>query len=81
MDKDVPKVKLQFPEDLTTEEVIKSLEATIETLRKSEREPDLVERFSKENPAASHLVSFIDESFDIMAESLVKEISKVFGSK
>ena len=73
----MPKVKLQIPEDLTTDDVIKSLEATIETLRKGKKEPDLGVLLSGENPAAAHFVKFLDESFDIMAQSLAKEIAEV----
>jgi len=75
------RVRLQVPEDLSTDDVIKSLEATIETLRKGGPDPDLSVLLSGENPAASHLVKFVDDSFDIMMNSLAKEISKVLSSK
>lgn len=76
-----PRVKLQIPEDLTTEEVIKSLEATVESLKKGGREPNLSAMLSSENDAMSHLVRFMDESFEIMTESLEKEIKKVLTPK
>jgi hypothetical protein len=70
-------IKIQVSDDLSLDDITKSLEAVIEELRKGEHEPNLSVLLSKENPAMAHLVKFMDESFDIMTNSLVKEISKV----
>lgn len=74
-----PKVKLQIPDDIPHVDVVKALEAITQGLR-GEQEAKPLSGIEDQNPAAKHLVKFIEDSYSTMVGSLDKEIGKVLES-
>lgn len=70
-------VKIQVPEGMGTDEVIKSLELAVAKLKKSHDHEDAV--LPDENEAASHLAAFVNDSFDLMMSSMTNEIAEVLA--
>ena len=72
----VKALRLQLPEGVPVEDALDALQAatiSLEKSRKHEEGPVL-----SPNEASKRLLKYVEESYDIMAESLVREIKKVF---
>ena len=76
-----PKIKINAPEDLSDEVLIKALEHSISELSKGEESTDLLSELGKENSALEHLTGYIRETYKKMATSMAKEIQKVLKPK
>ncbi len=74
-----PKVRLQIPDDVPAEDVAKALEAVAQGLRK-EQDAKPLSGIEDRNPAAKHLVKFIEDSYLTMVGSLDREIRKILES-
>lgn len=74
-----PKVKLQIPDDIPSMDVVKALEATVRGLR-NEQEAKPLSGIEEQNPAAKHLIKFVEDSYSTMVGNLDKEIRKVLES-
>jgi len=70
------KVRLQIPDDVPLEEVVKALESAARGLRQ-EQEAKPLSGIEDRNPASKHMMEFIDSSYLTMVDSLAKEIGKV----
>jgi hypothetical protein len=69
-------LRLTLPEGVLTEDALTALGVARLALEKSqhgEGEP------LSPNPASRHLMSFVEESYEIMAASLAKEVAKVLS--
>lgn len=69
-------VKIEIPDGLDDGDVIKALESTARALKKDQR-TESRDHFRNQNPASKKLSDFVDESYNIMVNSLVKQIAKV----
>lgn len=74
-----PRIRLQIPDDIPAKDVVKALEATAQRLRE-EQEAKPLSGIEDQNPAAKHMVKFIEDSYLTMVNSLNKEIGKVLES-
>jgi hypothetical protein len=79
---DKPKVKIEFPKDLSKDDVVKALEATVHRLKNNNNDHDHesennIETMEKQNPATKELMQGFENDFDTMMKSLYTEISKI----
>ena len=74
-----PRIRLQIPDDVPTEDVAKALESAARGLRQ-EQEAKPLSGIEDRNPASKHMMEFIDSSYLTMVDSLAKEIGKVLES-
>lgn len=74
----VRSLRLQVPDGVPTEDAVDALQVASISLRKSqahEEGPIL----GPPNKASKKLMGHVEESYDLMAESLIREISKVLA--
>jgi hypothetical protein len=78
---DKPKVKIEYPKDLSEDDVIKALEATVHRLKNNNdhdyESENNIETMEKQNPATKELMQGFESDFEIMMKSLYTEIGKI----
>ncbi len=82
-----PKVKIQFPKELSEDQVIKALESTVHRMKggvshigHDHESENNIKEMSKHNSATAQLMLELDNTYDIMVKSLYTEINKVLNA-